>query len=459
MSIRLLAIIASHYPDHDPLMTALIWDIQEEHLDETEFLLEAWTSGVDSYAYTLSTLAAGPERRLLARSDALLSGGNLVVDRLLLPVLANPDADEFRTAATTLTILRGAGLEACARVLQAFERAGEVGRRGLVRGLRLSNRAGLIEWLGHDLDSLTGPSLASRLRVLAGHRVDAGARLLSWLRADDLEVRRAAAYLARHTSAVEVLRELAAAMRSEDDALRCAAIESGLVRAVPSAWALTCQDACSPARRRSALAWVARLGDQSAHQRLLTELCVAPTPALLWAAGLTGRPSAVDVAITLLDHPELARLAGEVVCAIAGLSTSDNRFWLDRGATIGASEADGLPELQGDLDRELVPALDDRLRLPNPEAIRSWWAQRRTQLRFDLRHVDGSPLDLATLARSLLERPMRRRHSLATELAARTWGRAQIETRALTATQRAQTEACLASLSSLDLQAGLPLAA
>src|SRR5690554_6744083 len=101
-------------------MIGLIWDIQEEHLDEAEFLLEMWTHCVDSPRFTLATLAAGPEERLLARVVGLLVGGERVVEGLLLPVLAEPDDDEFRTAAATLAILQGAGLDACAQVLNAF---------------------------------------------------------------------------------------------------------------------------------------------------------------------------------------------------------------------------------------------------------------------------------------------------------------------------------------------------
>src|SRR5689334_10865209 len=76
-------------------MTKLIWDIQEEHVDEAEFLLEMHASCMDSPKFTLAQVQAGPERRLLARIDALLVGGQSVIERLLLPILAAPDEDEF----------------------------------------------------------------------------------------------------------------------------------------------------------------------------------------------------------------------------------------------------------------------------------------------------------------------------------------------------------------------------
>lgn len=446
-------------------MIGLIWDIQEEHLDELEFLLEMWTHCVDSPKFTLTTLRDGPEERLLARVAGLLVGGERVVDRLLLPVLAEPDDDEFRTAAASLAILEGAGLEACAQVLGAFDRANPRGHRGLVRGLQLSQRTGLIPWLARDLDALSGPVLASRLRVLAGHRVEAGARLIAWLNADDLDVRQAAASLARHTGAPEVIRHLYPSMSVDDDTLRWAAIESGLIRGMQGTWERVVHEAFSNLRAKpykAALAWIAMLGDQSAHQRLLAELEAAPSAALLWAAGLSGRSRAVDIAVELLEHPQLGRPAGELVCAVAGLPSTDEQFWLDRGVAIGADQTDALPDLEDDdLDSDLTLANDDSLRLPNPDEVRFWWAQRRDRFQTGLRHCNGRPLDGAQLALALRELPTRRRHPLALELAARTHGRAQIGTRTMTAVQRAQTDTAFSGLGSgldaLDLQHGLPL--
>jgi uncharacterized protein (TIGR02270 family) len=436
-------------------MTELIWDIQDEHLDEAEFLLETWTKGLDSPTLGFAKLRDGPERRLIARIDGLLVGGPIVVERLLLPVLAEPDDDEFRTAAATLAIVQGTGLDACARVLTAFDDAKHEGRRGLVRGLQLAQRAGLIAWLGRDLERLTGPVLAARLAIFSGHRVDTGAWLSAWLRTEDLEVCRAAVELARHTGAPEVLRLLVPSMRAEDDVLRRTALESALIRGLPGAWEAMCGEAFGR-RDRAALAWVARLGGEATHRRLLAELAASPTPELVWAAGQTGRIAAIDLAIDLLEHRELARLAGEVICAIGGLSMSEDRFWLDRGVPVGAEEDDALPNLADDeLEANLIPSGEDSLRAPNPDEIRAWWAQRRDGFQPNARHSMGRPLDVAQLARSLQELPNRRRVSLALELAARTHGRAQLCPRVFTAEQLAQTNAIFAALGPLDLQGGL----
>jgi uncharacterized protein (TIGR02270 family) len=446
-------------PHFDPLVP--IWDIQEEHLDEAEFLLELWTNGVDSPSFTLAKLRQGPEDRLLARIEALRVGGEEVVAGLLLPVLDDPEDDEFRTAAATLAILHGAGLEACERVLAAFDASEVAGHRGLVRGLQLSRRDGLITWLARDLDQLAPLVLASRLEILAAHRVNAGARLVAWLQRDELEVRRAAALLARHTGAPPALQLLHPLMHAEDDALRWAAIESGLIRGQMPAWHALAHEATQGplATRRAALAWLAMLGDAALHQQLLARLRAAPSPALIWAAGLSGRLEAVDAALELLDDPQLARPAGELVASVAGLPLDDESMWLDRGVRVGDEDDEALPELElDDLEREPVPTSDQRLRLPRAEAVRSWWAARRCDFDPKLRHVAGLPLEIRQLSRSLYTLPTRRRHPLALELAARSSGRAQIASSAFALVQDAQTQELFGRVAFLDFQRGLPLA-
>ncbi|WP_146157387.1 HEAT repeat domain-containing protein [Enhygromyxa salina] len=432
-----------------------------EHLDEAEFLVETWSNCVDSPKFSVAKLRAGPEQRLLAHLEALRVGGPIVVERLLLPALNEVDDDEFRTAAVGLAILHGAGLDACEQLLASLDRAEEVGHRGLVRGLSLSQRDGLVPWLGRDLDRLAPRVLASRLQILAAHRVNAGQRLVAWLGAEDLEVRRAAAQLARHTGAPSALHLLHPLMQHEDDALRWAAIESGLIRGQMPAWLAVAREAFSPrggTRQREALGWLAMLGDASVHQRLLTTLRDAPTRALVWAAGLTGRPAAIDLALELLEDPRLARLAGEVVCAIAGLRDDEPDHWLDRGVRVGDADDDGLPPLdRDDLERGVIPSGDDKLRLPDPDAVRFWWARRRSQLDPRLRYSNGAALDLPALARSLAAVPTRRRHPLALELAARTTGRAQIATWALTGAQHGQIQDVFARLAFADFQRGLAL--
>ncbi|MCA9697714.1 MAG: hypothetical protein KC431_09335, partial [Myxococcales bacterium] len=74
--------------------------------------------------------------------------------------------------------------------------------------------------------------------------------------------------------------------------------------------------------------------------------------------------------------------------------------------------------------------------------------------------LGGRPLDAALSMASLgmgAAVSTRRRHALALELAARTGGRAQLDTRSLSRVQLDQLRTITAALGTLDLQRGLAL--
>jgi uncharacterized protein (TIGR02270 family) len=196
------------------------------------------------------------------------------------------------------------------------------------------------------------------------------------------------------------------------------------------------------------------------HAKLIAALASRPDPDLLWAAGIMGRPDAVAVAIELLDHPRLDRLAGEVVSTALGISTRDERFWLDEGAhgSYGADPDEALPSLAADdLDGDLVPPEDRRLRRPNAQAIQQWWAEAELEFSPALRYFGGRPLDRTTIAYALREAPMRQRHALALELAIRSAGHGLLDTLAPARTQIARLATIFASVGEIDFQGGLPL--
>lgn len=452
-------------------MPALLWDIQEEHLSEAEFTFELWHNSLDSPAYTLREVEDGPESRLQAHVAGLVVGGAAVRDRLLLPVLAEADDDRFRTAAATLAVVGGSDAEARERVLEALATAGAEGRWGLVRGLQLARRRGIGRWLVRDLGQVEGPALAGRLGALAYRGYDPRKRLIAWLDSGDPEVQRAAAHLARHTSSAGALRSLVPLMHAGDEGLRRDAVESALIRGLPGSWQAACELAFSRSEheigeelRRAALAWVAMLGDADAHARLLALARDQPSSTTLWALAITGRPDAVDFALELVDHPTLARAAGELLAAIAGLPLDDRRCWLDDGdkGAFGHDPDEALPQLEDDdLDAELVPAEERGLHLPNPAACRAWWAERELEFSPAIRYLRGRPIDGAGLEAGLRELPTRRRHPLALELAMRSAGAQLIDPRAPAATQRVQLAKAFAQSPSksieLDCQRGLPM--
>lgn len=449
-------------------MAALLWDVQEEHLREAEFFVETWETSLSSASHTIAEVRSGPEERLMAHTTGLVIGGDPVMKRLVRPVLDEDlNDDRYRTAAAALTLLDGGGREGPDIVLSYFPKARAEGWWGLIRATHLSRRTDLADRILAEIAELDGIALAGRLEVLAGLGVDAGKQLRKWLRHEHPAIRRVSARLARHSSSSRILRLLLPLMHDRDPWLREAAIESALIRGLPGSWQIACEAAFArdtPAPlRRSALAWVAMQGDASAHARILAELRARPSAELLWAASITGRAEAVAIAVELLDHRSLARLAGEVVSSIAGLSLLDHRYWLDEGAigSYGADPDEALPPLaDDDLDASLLPPDELRLRLPNPARIRDWWQLAASDLCLPLRYLAGRPVTLETLHAGLREAPMRRRHPLALELAIRSAGGGILDTRAPARVQIAQTAAIFSKLEQLpeiDFQDGFPL--
>jgi uncharacterized protein (TIGR02270 family) len=453
----------------------VLWDVQEEHLGEAEFFFEVWERCIDSPIHSLTEVRVGPEERLMAHTKGLVIGGERVLSRLVRPVLDEDlDDDRHRTAAAALAILDGAGREGPDIVLDYLPHAREAGRWGLVRATHLSRRTDLAERLIESLPEHDGPALVGRLEALIGLNVDVGKHLRGWFKHELLPVRRAAAQLARHSTSSKVLKRLLALMRDRDPKLREAAIESALIRGLPGSWQLACEAAFDPATpagagslRRAALAWVAIQGDVATHQHLLTRLRERPDADLLWAAGITGRVDAAALALELLEHPKLARLAGELLTFVAGLPTTVDALWLDEGAhgAYGADADEGLPELaRDDLDADLVPPEERRLRLPNPSAVRAWWSNQRGRLFPALRHYAGWPLETAVIERALYDAPMRRRHALALELGIRSAGIGLLDTRAPARVQMVRMREIFATLEQfaasgrgVDFQGGLPL--
>jgi uncharacterized protein (TIGR02270 family) len=421
----------------------ILWDIEAQHLDEAEFMFELWEAALDAPNYTLAELAAGPEQRLLAHVDGLVVGGPLVAERLLWPTIADPAAYYERVAAATLAICGADSQPQLDRVIAMLMAAKEGDqRRGIMRALELLDDPSLDAKLVQAIDSSRGLGTAAMLEILARRRVRVGDWVSHFLRSDDLEVARAAARLVRHCPDPRALDGLRALVQSEDALLRHVALESALIRQVAGAWELAVYWAFVPGEspfRRDALTWVAMLGDAAAQQRVIDLVdSVEHRADAVWAVGFSGRVAAVDRCVELLADAEVGPLAGEVVCAIAGLSTEEDEFWVGPRAS---DENLVLPELrEDDLDRDLVPSAEEALPIPEAAAIRRWWEACRPRFDPAVRYLRSNVFTGEAMVEALSAAPMRRRHVLALEIEMRTLGAITVNTRGLCIVQRRQLE-------------------
>ncbi len=152
------------------------------------------------------------------------------------------------------------------------------------------------------------------------------------------------------------------------------------------------------------------------------------------ALGFSGRRSAAEACLEWTADARVGAVAAEAVSAITGISIAGALAREPPPATDG-----DLPGLEEDLATSLMPGPDDELPLAHAELLRRRWEELRPDLPAG-RLLRGQPFDLAPVLRELREGPARRRAPLALELAVRSKGLVQVETLALTATQRSQLD-------------------
>ncbi len=398
-----------------------LWDIVEEHLDEAEFLWEQWEDSLIAPNYVLQEVEDGPEARLLAHLDGLIVNGPMVAQRLLLPTLADIDAEPTRIRAAALALLQTPGTAGPAAVLAELH-ASPTQRPELARALECAElgplRPHLVAMLGADDFDLQHTAA----RVLAFHG-EALAELVPRMLASDRAVDRVIGLrvLPRLASDPRSTRALFEAMGSDDPDVRDVALTTGVLLDLPNAWrsarALLGSD--EPGATQ-ALLLLALRGEPADRPAIVAAATALGGPGL-WALGFLGTVDAVEAAMPLLEDEAHARLAGEVIAAITGLDLEDED--LTRVP----------PE-----DEALTHRPEDGLPLPDALKLLMWWRKARPRFTSEQRHVAGQPRDTATLLAALNDGPMRRRATqlLALQLELPVDRRPRLETLAPTARQR-----------------------
>ncbi|PRQ06326.1 hypothetical protein [Enhygromyxa salina] len=420
-----------------------LWPVVERHLDELEATLEAWHDGLDAPDFNLGGLAELLESRVELHLDGLRVAGPAALEPVIWPMFFSmfETADESRAAAASLAVLTLAPTSAWGPLLDALGGNDDALTSGVTRALCLAQPAGLDGWLQTQIAAPESEAQPHRLAGLVRALADRGGsprELTTLLTRPEPELLGAAAYAARHARDPASAHALAALLDHQDPRVRAEAIESGLIRQQRSAWAAAQAMAFEqhdPSTRRRALTWVAAIGDIELHERLLARLGACGDALeladLLWAASVCGRPAAVDLALAHLGDAKLGPLAGEVICAITGLTGEEEQLWQDRPLA-----EDGLPPLAlDDLDADLTLSSDDLLPMPEPVALAQWWTQRRADLLSAPRLLAGQPWSSSNLLEQLRHGPLRRNHALGLELAVRSAGLAQVNTRTWVAQQ------------------------
>lgn len=413
---------------------APIWSLVEDSLDEAEFLWRRWEDALSSHAQDLEGVSFWIEERLLGSLEGVRVGAEPAFEQLLLPAL---DAeDPFRTTAAAHLLATETAPRAFQSLAHAMKAAAPE-RLGIFRrAVELSHSDLLLARLERELAGIS-PALDAALidaRTFQGREPSTG---VSDAYGSSEPVLQAAAVRALRFGAPPFgLNAVVSACRSPDAAVVEAAVESGLILGFPDAWGVCRQLAATRAPARRARLLLGLLGTERDQTSLYDALtCETTRQEAMFALGFAGTAAAADAAIRCMREPALAQLAAEAFCAITGLDLE--------AQNLVAPEAEGgrdepVPFDEEDLDADLVPTPDELLPHPDVEGIMRWWRANAGSFRPGERYLRGRPLDLARLHDALRAEPTRRRHAIALELAVRTHGRLQLQTRTFGREQRRQ---------------------
>lgn len=403
-----------------------LWDIVEEHLDEAEFLWEQWEASLVAPNYMMQEVEVGPEARLMAHLDGLVVNGPKVAECLLLPTIADTDADPARIRAAALALLQTPGPAGFDAVFAELH-SSPPQRPELARALECCELGPLYPRLGSMLRAEDTDLRYTAARILAFHGEaldEVVPRMLTSDRAVDrmLGLR----LIPRLANSPRHARELVSALGSDNPDVRDVALTAGMLLDFPQAWRCARELAyTADPSAGQALLLLALHGEPADRPAILAAVASLCGPGL-WALGFLGTVDAVEAAIPWLEDEVHARLAGEVVAAITGLDLEDE----DVACIPSEQEA-------------LSYRPEDYLPLPDALKLLMWWRQQRPRFDVQQRYIAGQPRDVAALQQALRDGPMRRRsaHLLALQFELPGSHRPQLEPTAPIRRQRRQLAA------------------
>jgi uncharacterized protein (TIGR02270 family) len=423
------------------------WDLVEQSLEEAAFFWKRWEADLGSLTRSLDEVWSWTEDRLHGALDGVRVAGEKVA-KVTDAALRGKDHAAITAAAHVLAAQTPT--RAREALAEAVRNAKGTVLRAMTRGIETAALDGSFAPVTAVLASAGPEHSAALCRIKRFRRVSPGREVTDALQSGIAQLQADAllslAYLAEQPVAA---RHIAWGLKSEHGEVRCAAIQTGIRLQDPAAW----QAAVQLAQERNAacaplLPALAALGSPE-EQRLVIGALREPAlqRAGLFALAYIGTAEVVEICLAGMRDQKLARSAGEAYCAITGAELARDRL-----AAAEPAEGPSPPRLEDDdLDANLVPTAADLWPLPDLEAVQRHWQSTQRQFVQGVRHWRGRPASPEVLAGALERGPMLRRDDLVLELAVRTAGTYDLETRASARVQRSMMQAA-------RTRAGLPAA-
>jgi uncharacterized protein (TIGR02270 family) len=405
-------------------------DLVEESFDEATFLWGRWEQELVSLTRSLDDIWSWTEDRLHGALDGVRAAGPRLVD---VARKAMSSKERSRVSVGAALLASSADPEATSALVAALRKAKGPALAPIVRGLELLGTPPALRAAAAVLGERDTPSSKAALcRLKAFFRVAPGPELAAAFEQGDIGAQadaiRASLYLPRHAAEEWLARGLA----STDPAVRYAAALTGMRRGDRTAWhVVTAQGGALDAHSGPYLPLLALSGSADQQEVVYAALSVvALRPEAVWSLGHIGTVRAAEACIAGMSHDAVARACGEAYCWITGADLArDGLARVEPEPEVPAFEDD-------DLDANLVPSPEELWPLPDVDAVKRHWLTRRLDMHPRARHIRGVAASRETMLAAVEEGPMLRRPDLVLELSARTKGRYDVETRAMTARQR-----------------------
>lgn len=404
-------------------------DLVETSFDEATFLWQRWEAELTSPTRNLDEVWRWTEDRLHGALAGVHVLGNSLVD-FCRPHL-NGDDPRLITVATALLASRGSA-DVIDVLGESLVQADAPRLAAMARGLETTGSSQVLSSTAGVLANGSPAHQAALCRIKTARSARPGPEMSAAFESGEPELQVAALRSLRFVADEHLQDWLGAGLKSTHLPARLAAIEAGVARNVPAAWTVAI-DAVGSANASLApvLRLIAMLGDAEHHALIHSSLRVPQLQTqALWALGHIGTRHAVELCLQGMRHEKLARAAGEAYCHITGAS-------LERDHLAATQTPEEAPAFEADdLDANLVPTPESLWPLPDADAVRRHWEANQASFQPDVRYIRGRPVNAETLLNAIETGPMLRRSDLVLNLAARTRGAYDVETRAFAARQR-----------------------
>jgi uncharacterized protein (TIGR02270 family) len=375
---------------HDPQRT--LWDVVDEHLEEASFLLELWEQSCRSWSLSAMTLEVGFERRLLAHLHGLILGGSAVAERILLPLVHDPDADPLNACIAALALLNSPTPSVGMALLQpSYTQLPQ--RESLRRAMDFSEHPFLVRWCIEGLRSDDPAQLADSISVMASRAWLPPAQLDHWWNHPSPQVQHATLrWMLACPDLPDRFELLQRSLYSTESTLRDEALKVAVARRVPHAWPI-CQ---SRVEGRTddvhlPIMLLASLGDHEDHERVWSAVenpSLAPT--VICSLAAMGTPEAVTRCLHTLNNTPLNPWAAASFATLTGVDLVEEDL----------VHIEEKPDDHDDMDEPLETDLE-RPAAVDVEAVQRWWSTNRHSVPTTGRMLLGRPLTWLHLLESL----------------------------------------------------------